>query len=85
MEGQCCPECKADWVTAVNPEAVGKPDEPLELTCTVDGIEVSPNGVTWLRNPGKEEIAGKKALKWFDFSADRLTLIIKQMSATMEG
>ena len=77
--------CKADWVTAVNPEAVGEADKPLELTCTVEGIEVSPEDVTWFTNPGKEEIAGKKALKRFAFSDDRLILTIKKMSAKMEG
>lgn len=85
VEGECCAVCKADWVTAVNPVAVGEADKPLELTCIVDGIEVTPEDVTWFTNPGKEEIAGKKALKRFAFSDDGLTLTIKKMSAKMEG
>ena len=41
VEGECCPECQGDWLTAVNPDAEGKLGEPLALTCEVaDGVDV---------------------------------------------
>ena len=86
MEGQCCPVCKADWVIAVNSDAIGEPDKPLKLTCKVDGIQVNPNNVRWVAKQGKSDIDfTKKQKKLFGFSKDRLILTIKKMSAEMEG
>ena len=48
VEGECCPSCLSDWVTAVNPEAEGEQGESLALTCEVEGVEITAEEVTWL-------------------------------------
>ena len=46
-EGECCPECLAEWVKAVNPKAEGEMGESLALTCNVEGVEVTADNVKW--------------------------------------
>ena len=45
-EGECCPECLAEWVKAVNPKAEGEMGESLVLRCDVR-VEVTADNVTW--------------------------------------
>ena len=47
MDGECCPQCLADWVEAVNPDAEGEKGESLELTCAVEEVEVTADNVKW--------------------------------------
>ena len=46
-EEECCPECLAEWVKAVNPKAEGEMGESLALTCNVEGVEVTADNVKW--------------------------------------
>ena len=48
VEGDCCPSCLSDWVTAVNPDAEVEQGESLALTCKVEGVEIAAEEVTWL-------------------------------------
>lgn len=82
-DGECCPQCVGNWVTAVNPEPETEPNEAVNLVCEVNGVEVAAADVKWYRDPGMEKITNIK--KSFSFSDDRLTLTIKSMDAKKEG
>ena len=47
VEDECCPVCRANWLTPVNPEPAGDMNEPLDLTCRVEGIEITADNVKW--------------------------------------
>ena len=47
VDGECCTQCLANWVKAVNPKPEGKINEALSLTCEVTGVEVTADDVKW--------------------------------------
>merc|ERR1712187_673709 len=79
VEGECCPVCMADWVTAVNPAPEGSMGEPLDLTCKVEGVKISADNVKWYKfNPGNDDVGLIK--KHYSLSANGLILTINKMN-----
>ena len=49
VDGKCCPECRGNWITAVNPKVEGKFGSEVKLTCKiVKNAEVTVKNVNWL-------------------------------------
>ena len=83
-EGDCCPTCQADWVEAVNPKPETVLGDPLDLICSVTGVEVTSENVVWYKfDPGMEDLS--KAGKAYSVSEDGLTLTINKLNAKREG
>jgi len=59
-------------------------NEPLDLTCRVEGIEITADNVKWYKyNPGEDNVGLLR--KHYSLSSDGLTLTIKKMSDTKVG
>jgi len=83
VDGECCTQCLANWVEAVNPKPEATVNEPLSLTCKVTGVEVTADDIKWVQFAPEVDVSKPKRI--FEVSDDGLVLTIKKMNEKRVG